>query len=111
MKVNVQKTKVVIFNAAGKILKSPALTIGGECIETVQNFCYLGINVSCKGSFINAKQTHKEKGFKARFPLLTTLREFDLAPDQALTLFETLITPIYRTVQKYGQLALSAKLK
>ena len=29
MKVNVQKTKVVIFNAVGKIVKSPAFTVGG----------------------------------------------------------------------------------
>ena len=41
-----------------------------------------------------AKRTLKEKGIKARLPFLTTLREFDLARDQALTLFETLITPI-----------------
>ena len=31
---------------------------------------------------------------KARFPLLTTLREFDLAHDQALAFFVKLITPI-----------------
>lgn len=68
MPVNTQKTKVMIFNRAGRFLKEK-YTLGNEMIECVNEYSYLGISLSSSGSFTKAAQKLYEKGLKAMFGL------------------------------------------
>ena len=50
MTVNVNKTKILIFNVTGKLLKMP-FTLSGKILECVQNYKYLGVYFTASGSF------------------------------------------------------------
>ena len=43
LKVNVAKTKVIIFNKSGKLLKGFSFTYDGQTVEIVSEYKYLGI--------------------------------------------------------------------
>ena len=45
------KSKVIIFNPTGKKLSGQNIWINGVNLEVDQSYCYLGIEVSCSGSF------------------------------------------------------------
>jgi hypothetical protein len=45
LKVNIKKTKVVIFNKTGRLI------LGSEVIECVNRYKYLGIMLSASGNF------------------------------------------------------------
>ena len=94
LKVKVQKTKVIIFRSSEKRPVDCEFRFRGAAIEIVQNFCYLGINISSKGTFKSTRLSLKDKGYKALFPLFTSVTNFNLPPLLATSLFKKLITPI-----------------
>ena len=63
--INTEKSKTMIFNESGKILKNYTFHVGGAKMELVQNFCYLGLDITASGSFHIAKSNLKDKGIKA----------------------------------------------
>ena len=50
LEVNVEKSKVVVFNSNGKTHKNCFL-YDGNIVETVDKQCYLGITMKCNGNF------------------------------------------------------------
>ena len=54
MKVNIQKTKIIIFNKAGRTINQPFVYKNSE-IECVSNYKYLGIYYTASGTFSFAK--------------------------------------------------------
>ena len=66
LKVNLQKTKCLIFNTLGRLSKQ-SWYLDGSKIENVRNYCYLGVKFSISGSFTEAKNEIYKKGLKAYF--------------------------------------------
>ena len=51
MKVNIEKTKVVIFNKQGWALKGDKLYYRNNCLENVKYFKYLGLTLDANGKY------------------------------------------------------------
>ena len=49
------KSKIIIFNKSGKILRDYNFVHKNRKIEIVQSFCYLGIDTSASGSFSHVR--------------------------------------------------------
>ena len=64
------KSKIIIFNESGKILRDYNFVHKNRKMEIGQRFCYLGIDISASGSFSHAKLNLKDKSMKALFPLV-----------------------------------------
>ena len=92
--VNIKKSKVMIFNPAGKMLTDHKFSYLSQNLEMVQDFTYLGVTFSASGSFTKAAQNLRDKANKAMFPLLDTTFKFCLGIPTSLSLFDKLIEPI-----------------
>jgi hypothetical protein len=57
MSVNIKKTKVLVFNKAGRI-KNIEIKFKEQNIECVQQYTYLGVVFAASGSFSAAKKTN-----------------------------------------------------
>ena len=92
--VNTEKTKVLIFNKNGKLLKNHSFNFGADRIELVKDYCYLGIIFCASGSFKQAINSLLDKAMKAFF----ALKQYDIRNNVkvALKLFQTLVLPIAR---------------
>ena len=49
--VNTDKTKIMVFNKSGKMLKNCRFTYNSDIIEMLQEFKYLGIRIRASGVF------------------------------------------------------------
>ena len=94
LSVNISKTKVIVFNKSGKILKDYKFSLDRQTIDMVQSYCYLGIDISASGSFGQAISNLDDKAGKAMFPLNDTIFKFDLDFKKSIDLFHRLIAPI-----------------
>ena len=91
--INVTKTKVIIFSK-GKIKKQHNFTIGNLNIETVYEYCYLGVVINYNGNFTRAITERIIPAQKAMFGLNAKAVNLQLPPDIHIDLFEKMITPI-----------------
>lgn len=93
LRVNLKKTKIMIFNKSGKLL--PLLfNYGGEPVETVRSYTYLGIVFSICGSFRQAIDHLTQQAHKALFKLKQVGTQQSITT--SLKLFDVLIMPIIR---------------
>ena len=96
LEVSTVKTKVMIFNSSGRLLKGYRFYYDGISLEQVKEFKYLGTTFSASrsGSHHLPKEKLRKQANKAYFPMLKALHkiEFDIVP--SLHLFDTLITPV-----------------
>lgn len=90
--LNLNKTKVVIFNKRGKLFQE-TFSYGSEKIECVQSYTYLGIHLHCSGSFSNALDHLFNKGLKALHKL-TKLLDHNYDIGTTLHIFDHTIKPI-----------------
>ena len=90
--VNTSKTKVIIFNKAGRLLKNFNFKYRETTIDVVQQYCYLGIVFSSSGSFRYAIDQLLDKANRSMFKL----RQHGIQSDArtSLKLFQSLILPI-----------------
>ena len=91
--VSIKKSKSLIFNTSGILLKSQ-FNIKGNDIEPVNTFCYLGFELAAYGTVKHAMKTLLDKAKKALRPLMCTISRFNLPSKTALKLFHTYIAPI-----------------
>ena len=93
LKVNLDKTKVIIFSK-GKIRKHKSFAFGNNTVDVVEDYVYLGttFNYNCK--FDKAKKKQVLQAKKATFSLLTKVRQLTLAVDVFKELFERLVIPV-----------------
>lgn len=94
LNVNLNKTKVIIFNKTGKLLSNFHFYYKHHPIEIVRSYNYLGIFFTSSGSFSNAMDHLFDQANKALFKL----RQQDVQNhiESAFKLFDTLILPIIR---------------
>ena len=102
--INTVKSKIIIFNESGKILRDYNFVHKNKKMEIVQSFCYLGIDISASGSFSHANINLKDKSMKAIFPLVDTIWKFNPGIKHSVGLFHKLISPIVFLEVKYGHL-------
>lgn len=90
--VNLDKTKVIVFNKSGHLLKKHHFSYMGSQIEIVPGYCYLGIIFTPSGAFKAACERLAEQGRKALFKLkiLNTRNSIPMS----FKLFQSLIVPI-----------------
>lgn len=92
LNINMDKTKILIFNSSGRTIKSQRFFLDGLILENVHSYCYLGIVFTAFGSFSEAASRLFDQANKALFKL----KQFNVHQNVpvALKLFESLISPI-----------------
>ena len=91
--VNINKTRVVIFNKAGHFLNEH-FVLGQKQVVCVKSYKYLGIEFSNTGSFTKAKEELYIKAHKANFKLKNLIGSDSIPTQTTLHLFNMLIKPI-----------------
>ena len=94
LEVNIKKSKIIIFNSSGRLLRGPKFSFQGKPMELVKSYCYLGVDLICSGSFQTARTNLIEKAQKAVIPLFSMIAQFKLPCAKALKLFGSFIRPI-----------------
>ena len=92
LQVNTDKSKILVFNSNGKTFINQ-FRYDNSYLETVKQYCYLGIILKFNGCFNSAIDSLMEKARKAYFKIKKTLGINN--PCKLLEkLFDTLVTPI-----------------
>jgi potassium voltage-gated channel Eag-related subfamily H protein 8 len=73
LRVNIDKTKVIIFNKSGRLFKNVHFIYYGNSIECVNEFKYLGILFKPSGSFSAAVDLLCKKAIKVVFSIRRSL--------------------------------------
>ena len=93
LQINITKTKIVIFNKSGKIIKQ-SFTLNGEILENVQAYKYLGIIFTASGSFSHARKDLYQRALKAVFKLNSIFGDVTPQVKTSFHVFDHLIKPI-----------------
>ena len=81
------------FNKQGKFLKKE-FKIGGETIESVKSYTYLGMEISNSCALKHAQKALFDKAMRALFKLKGLLHGSGMNPFTSLRLFDQLVKPI-----------------
>ena len=95
LKVNLKKTKLMIFNKPGRVL-SPmnSIMLNGSPIEICRTYCYLGIVFVPSGKFKVASNELRKKALRAFFKLKSGVMRENMSAIALFKLFDALIQPI-----------------
>ena len=94
-KVNIQKTKVIVFRKGGILPRNLRFMYDGQNIEIVNKFVYLGIVFTSEGAFSETFGTLAGQGGKAVYKIIKYLNNFvSISPRHYLDLFDKLVRPI-----------------
>ena len=95
LNINTQKTKVMVFKGGGKVPSETNFALGGDTLEIVKSYSYLGVTFTPNGSMKTVITDLKAKAAKAMFKLQGILHNQHInCPKLHLKLFDTLIRPI-----------------
>ena len=94
LKINTDKTKIVIFSQGKPQIANHNFKIGDKSIEVVKNFKYLGVTFACNGSFVNNINELKKQGNRAIFSVIKKSRKGNLPIDIQFELFDKTVLPI-----------------
>ena len=102
--VNASKTKVVIFSR-GKVRRIPEFVYGGDPLEVVDDFVYLGVKFNYNGSFKKAISKQVTQARKALYSMLVKEKKYySLWTHSAICLI-TLFYLFYYMAVKYGAMS------
>ena len=85
------KCKTMVSNRSGKVLKGHDFHYEDKKLDLVQDFTYLGIDITASGSFSKAVSSLTDKANKAMYPLIDTIFKFNLNITHSLDLLSKLI--------------------
>ena len=94
IEVNVDKTKLMVFNSQYAERYQVMPRIGKHSLKKVSSYCYLGIEIHETGSFAIARTELKKKAMRALYGLKNTVNKSKLSFRSLTTLFYSLIKPI-----------------
>ena len=95
MQINKTKTKIIIFNKSGKILKGYSFFLEGVKLEIAESYQYLGVRLRPSGSLTQAAAELCSKARKAWFSISNVLYQDKRMPvTRALKLFDCLVSPV-----------------
>jgi hypothetical protein len=95
LKVNIDKSKIVIFRNGGKIKLNEKWLYNGSALDIVENFTYLGIVFNYNNKFTMAEKKIADQGRKAIFALNTNIRSMNLNKETVLSLFDCYVGSIF----------------
>ena len=93
LKVNTTKTKILLFSS-GRVPKDQQFYFKGEPLEMVNEYKYLGIFLTRRGSYLSTKKYIADQANHALFSLLRKTRTLDLFIDLQIELFNKTFKPI-----------------
>ncbi len=93
LSINTNKSKVIIFNKTGRVIKSN-FSIGSSTLDIVSSYRYLGIEIHCRGSFKVALDNLRNKARKAMFKLLSTIHSSQARIMVQSDLYDKMVKPI-----------------
>lgn len=93
LNVNINKTKILTFNKSGKLIKHN-FYLGGELLDCVNKYKYLGILFSASGSFSDARKDLYNKSLKAYFKLCKMIFSFHPHTKTSMHIFDHTVKPI-----------------
>jgi len=104
LKVNLSKTKIVVFRKSGRIHKDDILYLGNRRIDCVKEYTYLGAPFFSNGSFKLTAEHFKDRGLAVQGRVLSILnlaKSYDIS--LSCKLFETMVrsTSLY-AVEVWG---------
>ena len=94
LSVNISKTKVIIFNKSGRVLKGFSFKYMQTEVEIVQEYNYLGIIFRASGVFTQAIKYLCNKALKATFSIKKALAGENMNTDLYLKVYEHCVKPI-----------------
>jgi exonuclease III len=93
LNINTNKTKIIVFSPR-QTISSYIFTTGGNPLEIVNEYKYLGVIFRSNGSFDAAQQNLYHRGLKAYFKLSKILATEHSASNTTFHLFDHTIKPI-----------------
>ena len=91
LRVNVQKTKIVVF---GRRAHKPKCYISGEEVEVVSSFKYLGITISNKGRYNSSIKENVNKARRAFYSQMRHVKQNNLPLSTHIEMFLKAVDPI-----------------
>ena len=92
--VNVDKTKVMVFQKGGILAQNEHWTYNNQELEIVNTFNYLGVVLSSGGSFIPAAKALADKALKSMYGLFECINNTQPPVKIKLNLFDSLVASI-----------------
>jgi hypothetical protein len=93
LKVNANKTKIIIFNGNGNDYKK-LFTIGNHELENVKEYKYLGLTFTKLNKFNVTKKLLTQKATKAMYFVLSKSKDNNFSVECKLKLFDSMVLPI-----------------
>ena len=94
LKLNIEKTKCMIFNKTGRLIRKH-FTFKGEKLENTRGYKYLGFLLTPSGEITSGLKDLKDRAMRAYQKLKNMLNlHFRNNPIISITLFDSLIKPI-----------------
>ena len=94
MRINIKKTKAIIFNKSGKIFRSE-FKLGNQPIQVTDSYVYLGITFPPSGSFLLAQKKLHNKATRSLYSFLPEVNIYNGASvSTVLKLFVSVVSPI-----------------
>ena len=93
LKVNSQKTKVIIFSKRKSRLNFD-FRLFGSILSVVDECSYLGLTFKYNGNFATARKNLIQQAQKSLFALFRRIRNLNIPVDLQLKLFDSLVAPI-----------------
>ena len=94
LKVNVKKTKIMIFGRYRTVQNNLYFTYNDTHIEIVDNYKYLGTFFTKSGSFMYNIKEQYDKAVKAMYSVLSKCKQHNLSIDCQVDMFDRIIQPI-----------------
>ena len=95
MRINIKKTKAIIFNKSGKIFRSE-FKLGNQPIQVTDSYVYLGITFTPSGSFSLAQKKPYNKATRSLYIYNGA------SVSTVLKLFYSLVSQSFCTTVKFG---------
>ena len=95
LQINKSKTKILIFNKSGKVLKNYRFFLADDQLEVSDSYQYLGVRLRPSGSLTQAATELCSKARKAWFSISNVLYQNKRMPvSRAFQLFDCLVSPV-----------------
>ena len=95
LQLNTKKTKVLIFNKAGRVIRDHQFYLDGCQLEVADCYQYLGIKLRPSGSLSFAAEELSKKARKAWYSISNVIyKDKRMSVTRAFQLFDSLVSPV-----------------
>lgn len=95
LKINLSKSKIMVFRNAGRLKSCEKWSIEGHRLEVVNEYCYLGVVFSCTGLWNCNQKYLAEKATKSLYSIKQMLNRYpNIDISSAFKVFDGKIMPI-----------------